>query len=59
MIYVPWIAFLLGMAYMIRQGFADKREYLRRKDETRERLKEEQQDQATQTAHEKVMPRTA
>jgi hypothetical protein len=31
MIYLPWIVFLLGMAYMIWQGTKAKKEYLRRK----------------------------
>jgi hypothetical protein len=31
MIYLPWIVFLLGIAYMIWQGDKAKREYLRRK----------------------------
>jgi hypothetical protein len=33
MIALPWIAFLLGVAYMIWQGTKAKREYLRRKAE--------------------------
>ncbi len=33
MIYLPWVAFLLGMGFMIWQGFADKKKYLRRKAE--------------------------
>ena len=31
MIFLPWITFLLGIAYMIWQGDKAKREYLRRK----------------------------
>ncbi len=37
MIYLPWIAFLLGIAWMIWQGNKAKREYLRRKAEERAR----------------------
>ena len=37
MIYLPWIVFLLGIAWMIHQGDKAKREYLRRKSE-QERL---------------------
>jgi len=33
MIYLPWIVFLLGVAYMIWQGDKAKKEYLRRKKE--------------------------
>jgi hypothetical protein len=31
MIFLPWIAFLLGIGYMIWQGTKAKKEYLRRK----------------------------
>lgn len=31
MIYLPWVVFLLGSAFIIWQGFASKKEYLRRK----------------------------
>jgi hypothetical protein len=31
MIFLPWIAFLLGISYMIWQGTKAKKEYLRRK----------------------------
>ncbi len=31
MIFLPWIAFLLGVAYMIWQGTKAKKEYLRQK----------------------------
>jgi len=37
MIYLPWIVFLLGIAWMIHQGDKAKKEYLRRKGE-QERL---------------------
>jgi hypothetical protein len=37
MIYLPWIVFLLGILWMIRQGDKAKKEYLRRKVE-QERL---------------------
>ena len=33
MIYLPWIVFLLGVAYMIWQGDKAKKEYLRRKNQ--------------------------
>jgi hypothetical protein len=39
MIYLPWIAFLLGIAWMTRQGYKAKREYLRRKAEEHERTR--------------------
>jgi len=29
MIFLPWVVFLLGMAWMIYDGFKAKREYLR------------------------------
>ncbi len=32
MIYLPWIAFLLAIAWMIRQGDKAKKEYLRRRE---------------------------
>lgn len=41
MIYLPWIAFLLGIAWMIWQGNKAKREYLRRKVEEKERATRE------------------
>ncbi len=41
MIYLPWIAFLLGVAWMIWQGNKAKREYLRRKAEEKERVRRE------------------
>jgi len=41
MIYLPWIAFLLGIAWMIWQGDKAKREYLRRKVEEKERARRE------------------
>jgi hypothetical protein len=31
MIYLPWIAFLLGILWMIRQGSKSKEEYLRQR----------------------------
>jgi hypothetical protein len=31
MIFLPWIAFFLGVAYMIWQGTKAKKEYLRQK----------------------------
>jgi hypothetical protein len=37
MIFLPWIAFLLSISYMIWQGTKAKKEYLRRKTE-QERL---------------------
>ncbi|HEY5174208.1 MAG TPA: hypothetical protein VII95_01430 [Terriglobales bacterium] len=40
MIYLPWAAFLLAMAWMIRQGFKAKKEYLRnRQAEEKERAR--------------------
>lgn len=41
MIYLPWIAFLVAILWMIRQGDKAKREYLRRKVEEQERAKRE------------------
>ncbi len=45
MIYLPWIAFLLAILWMIRQGDRAKKEYLRRR-------AEEQQERARQEARE-------
>jgi hypothetical protein len=39
MIYLPWVVFLLGMGFMTWQGFASKKEYLRRKAKEQESLK--------------------
>lgn len=39
MIYLPWVAFLLGMAFIIWQGFASKKEYFRRKAQEEEAAK--------------------
>lgn len=59
MIFLPWIAFLLGMAYMIRQGFKDKREFFRQQDE-RERSEPASDKRSTSpTGRENVTPRTA
>jgi hypothetical protein len=33
MIYLPWIAFLLGIVWMTRQGYKAKKQYLRHKAE--------------------------
>jgi len=35
MIFLPWIAFLLGVSYMIWQGTKAKKEYLRQKSATK------------------------
>ncbi len=39
MIYLPWVVFLLGSAWMIWQGVASKKEYLRRKAKEQESAK--------------------
>ena len=39
MIYLPWVVFLLGSAWMIWQGFASKKQYLRRKAKEQEATK--------------------
>lgn len=41
MIYLPWIAFLVGIGWMIWQGTKAKREYLRRKAQEKERAARE------------------
>lgn len=41
MIYLPWVAFLLGIALMIWQGSKAKKEYLRRQAEEKERARRE------------------
>ncbi|HXN54002.1 MAG TPA: hypothetical protein VN943_18875 [Candidatus Acidoferrum sp.] len=37
MIYLPWIAFLIGVAWMIWRGNKAKKEYLRHKTEEQEK----------------------
>ena len=39
MIYLPWIAFLLGMAWMIHQAYKAKKQYLRRKAEEQDKAR--------------------
>jgi hypothetical protein len=39
MIYLPWIAFFLGMAWMIHQAYKAKKQYLRRKAEEQDRAR--------------------
>jgi len=41
MIYLPWIAFILGIVWMIWQGNKAKREYVRRKVQEDERARRE------------------
>jgi hypothetical protein len=51
MIFLPWIAFLLGMAYMIWQGFKDKREFFRQQDERERHDASTASGKTPQTAH--------
>ncbi len=37
MIYLPWVAFIVGIAWMIWQGNKAKKEYFRHKSEGKER----------------------
>jgi hypothetical protein len=47
MIYLPWIAFLLAIFWMIRQGDKAKKEDLRRRaEEQRERARQESREDA-------------
>jgi hypothetical protein len=39
MIYLPIAAFLVGIAWLIRQGFREKAEYLRRRAEEQQSFK--------------------
>jgi hypothetical protein len=53
MIFLPWIVFSLGIAYIVWQGFAEKRKYARRHAEDLEKAKlAEEQEKARRTARE-------
>jgi len=53
MIFLPWIVFFLGIAYIVRQASAEKRKYLQRQAEDLERIKlAEEQERAQRMARE-------
>jgi uncharacterized MAPEG superfamily protein len=59
MSYLFWFVFFSIMTYMVWQGYADKRAYLRDQAQERDRSKlAEEKNLGAQAAHENATPRT-